>query len=1092
MYQQPPAHSNNASPHRGLHNGYSNFPVPQTGSPHATNFAPQPYSLQHKSPYSPSTQSHHDLHSRPCMPHPAGAPHPNISMSNPTPMQASTHTGFTQPQNLMPNSAYHQPNPVSTAPPSFALKNNNNNHSLPHTPPMFYNNPSTSGYPMQNNPYQRMPQYPNQAPISQPPTWDNTTHNIHHHQRSANHLQSPKSDMSNSPTSNSSTDSKSSRANRSFTCPKCAKVFKRGDHLKRHLLSVHDREHPYQCGECSKGFASISTLLRHRQTSHSGMTTKGHLCVRCNIRIVNLQEFENHATSLHEAQDLEYMKNINQCSRTYSCSLCNKTVSSEKNLKRHVKKLHGDVMEENTTSAVSTTSTAVASPSISTQSQPTVNTTIASALNPTAQQEPVQAHHQIETNFQMELPKAVPETFPFSAVPQITTTSQNVEHAVKPIKSESVHTVPAPHAVQEEKLTVVTSYTANQKEIENKKPENIIQNSVTDTTQAIHSQQYFASSASNTSQSAAPVVYSEPNTVSEAFSMAMKALSDFSYDDLSFSSTDYLSAGPSVFQSNSPLPNFHYPSRARMQTDQVDSRDYYQASSVQLETGAAYPGQAVAYPEVKVFSAPVCHDITVTPTLQPDVLNADKSHDNGSFQVKRGRPKKKRRRDEEEEDDDQGHGMITKDPASENLSYNCTVCSEVYEGIDKLMQHVEAVHLSLNPHECCICNKRFAQAGNVKRHIRFVHLRERPFRCRECDSTFDRLCYLQRHMRAHIDSKADSPVASQLNPCNCPECGKRCLTTHHLRGHMQRKHFAKNKNRSEDLRSKYGYLFNDLDQVNQGEKMGSKSYDQDESKKMLSKQNNEHGVHVVSNATLQQTPQQIINFSTVPLQPNLHNSEVQRHELHEDNSQLSMLLTANDDESHDISSKLNIKSNPLMSEVIGQGRSNLFKLDPPKKLTAVKINTKRKNRIKIYYGRAMIKKIKSRMQLRYKCHCCLHPGFPKIYLLKSHLAVAHHSATKCHICIGCGRSFSTSDSLLVHIRKQHRSKKIKSSVRSSRKQVKGNSKPHSVGQKGFSKIEALHMTNNMSVLGHFAYKEPQARFENIPQLSTHSLVHAEI
>ena len=72
---------------------------------------------------------------------------------------------------------------------------------------------------------------------------------------------------------------------------------------------------------------------------------------------------------------------------------------------------------------------------------------------------------------------------------------------------------------------------------------------------------------------------------------------------------------------------------------------------------------------------------------------------------------------------------------------------------------------------------------------------------------FSRLCYLQRHMRSHIDSKVNSPDTAHLNPCNCPECGKRCLTAHHLRGHMQRKHFAKNKKQSGSLVKKYGHLF---------------------------------------------------------------------------------------------------------------------------------------------------------------------------------------------------------------------------------------------------------------------------------------------
>uniref|UniRef100_H2YAA0 C2H2-type domain-containing protein n=1 Tax=Ciona savignyi TaxID=51511 RepID=H2YAA0_CIOSA len=215
---------------------------------------------------------------------------------------------------------------------------------------------------------------------------------------------------------------------------------------------------------------------------------------------------------------------------------------------------------------------------------------------------------------------------------------------------------------------------------------------------------------------------------------------------------------------------------------------------------------AESYPEIQNFSAN-CQGGAIEKNQNDKT--AEIIPENINFNIKKGRPKKKRKREE----DDTMIGRAGKDGGDKSVSFACTVCNEVYQGIDKLMQHIEGVHLSLNPHECCICHKRFAQAGNVKRHIRFVHLRERPFECRECNSTFDRLCYLQRHMRTHIDTKANSPVASQLSPCNCPECGKRCLTSHHLRGHLQRKHFAKNKKRSDDMFSKYGHLFSNLEQT---------------------------------------------------------------------------------------------------------------------------------------------------------------------------------------------------------------------------------------------------------------------------------------
>jgi len=64
---------------------------------------------------------------------------------------------------------------------------------------------------------------------------------------------------------------------------------------------------------------------------------------RCGARFAKIEEIEQHATALHKLEDAAYMQSINKSSRTFSCDVCQKTVSSEKNLKRHIKKIHGQV-----------------------------------------------------------------------------------------------------------------------------------------------------------------------------------------------------------------------------------------------------------------------------------------------------------------------------------------------------------------------------------------------------------------------------------------------------------------------------------------------------------------------------------------------------------------------------------------------------------------------------------------------------------------------------------------------------------------------------------------------------------------------------
>ncbi|KAI8997071.1 hypothetical protein BDB01DRAFT_711830, partial [Pilobolus umbonatus] len=54
---------------------------------------------------------------------------------------------------------------------------------------------------------------------------------------------------------------------RSFTCKAdgCGKVFKRSEHLKRHIRSIHTLEKPFECPyqNCSKRFSRSDNLNQH-------------------------------------------------------------------------------------------------------------------------------------------------------------------------------------------------------------------------------------------------------------------------------------------------------------------------------------------------------------------------------------------------------------------------------------------------------------------------------------------------------------------------------------------------------------------------------------------------------------------------------------------------------------------------------------------------------------------------------------------------------------------------------------------------------------------------------------------------------------
>ena len=62
--------------------------------------------------------------------------------------------------------------------------------------------------------------------------------------------------------------------------------------MKRHLVRVHDDEHPYLCGDCPKGFPSVDDLAKHNQESHFGIVTKGPYCAWyvLNFCLVNVKK----------------------------------------------------------------------------------------------------------------------------------------------------------------------------------------------------------------------------------------------------------------------------------------------------------------------------------------------------------------------------------------------------------------------------------------------------------------------------------------------------------------------------------------------------------------------------------------------------------------------------------------------------------------------------------------------------------------------------------------------------------------------------------------------------------------------------------
>ena len=53
-----------------------------------------------------------------------------------------------------------------------------------------------------------------------------------------------------------------------FSCPVCNKGLTRKASIKRHILTVHDKQRPYKCDVCDRKLSTASSLKRHKKVKH--------------------------------------------------------------------------------------------------------------------------------------------------------------------------------------------------------------------------------------------------------------------------------------------------------------------------------------------------------------------------------------------------------------------------------------------------------------------------------------------------------------------------------------------------------------------------------------------------------------------------------------------------------------------------------------------------------------------------------------------------------------------------------------------------------------------------------------------------------
>ena len=149
------------------------------------------------------------------------------------------------------------------------------------------------------------------------------------------------------------------------------------------------------------------------------------------------------------------------------------------------------------------------------------------------------------------------------------------------------------------------------------------------------------------------------------------------------------------------------------------------------------------------------------------------------------------------------HTMNHTHPKDAEGNRHCEHCNYINKRAEKLMTHIQSVHLGLRPHlcescpasfktrfalnthkirvhenvrtiPCTYCEKMFHSKHDLVIHVR-THTGEKPYTCDECGKSFSDRSYFAVHKRIHNNKKEYV----------CHICSKSFVTNSYLRGHLK-------------------------------------------------------------------------------------------------------------------------------------------------------------------------------------------------------------------------------------------------------------------------------------------------------------------
>eukprot|EP00126_Sphaerothecum_destruens_P010204 Sdes_comp20690_c0_seq2m16233 len=108
---------------------------------------------------------------------------------------------------------------------------------------------------------------------------------------------------------------------KSFVCDQCDQSFKTKQHLKRHVLCIHDFPHPYICSYCGMKFKKRQ-LLKVHETSHTGLSPHPCTYLNCSAQFSFQSRLLRHMSRYHKVERQEvspyhFQCMLNDCQATF-------------------------------------------------------------------------------------------------------------------------------------------------------------------------------------------------------------------------------------------------------------------------------------------------------------------------------------------------------------------------------------------------------------------------------------------------------------------------------------------------------------------------------------------------------------------------------------------------------------------------------------------------------------------------------------------------------------------------------------------------------------------------------------------------------